>query len=57
MSDTLITLKEQTEDFEIEYEVLPIRNRLEVYDLRQQKIQNEIQAIDDEQAYLEKRHI
>lgn len=54
MSDTLITLKEQTEDFEIEYEVLPIRNRLEVYDLRQQKIQNEIQAIDDEQAYLEK---
>lgn len=55
MSDTLITLKEQTEDFEIEYEVLPIRNRLEVYDLRQQKIQNEIQAIDDEQAYLEKK--
>lgn len=54
MSDTLITLKEQMDDFEIEYEVLPIRNTPEVYDLRQQKIQNEIQAIEDEQAYLEK---
>lgn len=53
MEDTLLTIKEETDDLVVEYEILPVISSND--DKRQVMIQNEIDLIDEQISVLDKR--
>lgn len=53
MEDILLTMKEETDDLVVEYEILPVISSND--DERQIKIQNEINSIDEQISALDKR--
>ena len=53
MEDVLLAIKEETDDLVIEYELLPVVSSND--DNRQLIIQNEIDSIDEQISFLDKR--